>query len=385
MRLRAIEALPIALPPRRDARWRGMHEPLGRWVLVRAESEDGIVGWGEATALGSWGGDHGRYYGETPTTVRHVVEDLLVPALLALDPEALPQVRAAMDASVRGHPYAKAAVEMALRDLQGRALGVPLHVLLGGRAREDVLVAHMIGLMGLEEAEEEARAVTGEGAQAIQLKGTGEPDRDVALVETVRAVVPADVVLRLDANQGYRHLAPKAAAQVADRLHAAGAALVEQPTEGVAALAAVRARTSALVVADESCWTAADLLELHAADAVDAVSIYVAKAGGLDGARRVADLAAVLGLPCDVNGSLESGVGNAANLHFAVSAPAVTLPCVIPVSGPAGTPPERIGRYYADDVVAAPFPYRDGRLAPPEGPGLGIEVDEEKVRALRPT
>jgi muconate cycloisomerase len=195
---------------------------------------------------------------------------------------------------------------------------------------------------------------------------------------------PDEVVLRLDANQGYRHLAPKAAAAVVRALHAAGAGFVEQPTEGLDAMAEVRRRTDAVIVADESCWQPADALEVDRRAAADALSIYLAKAGGIGPARRVAELAEVLGLPCDVNGSLESGVGNAANLHFAVAAPAVTLPCVIPVTAPTGSPDGAVGRYYGDDVVAAPFPYRDGREGPPEGPGLGIEVDEEKVRALAP-
>jgi muconate cycloisomerase len=368
--VRSVGVYDIALPPRRDWRWAGMSEAtLGRWVLVRVETEDGATGWGEAAALGSWNG-------ETPATVRHAVEAFLAPAVLgrsAFD-------RPALDGALTGHPYAKAALEMALWDVRGRLVGAPVHALLGGAARPSVAVAHMVGLMTFDAALAEAREVAAAGALALQVKGGQDLERDVRLVAAIREAVGEGVALRLDANRGYDRLGTKAAAAVVRRLHAAGAALVEQPVSDAGGLRAIAARTEAGIVADESCWTAGDALAL--AGGVDALSIYVAKAAGLAGARHLAEVAQTLGLPCDVNGSLESAVGNAANLHLAVAMPAVTLPCVIPVSAPAGAHAGPIGAYWADDVVGAPFPFADGRLAPPPGPGLGIEVDEERVRAL---
>jgi muconate cycloisomerase len=91
----------------------------------------------------------------------------------------------------------------------------------------------------------------------------------------------------------------------------------------------------------------------------------------------------VCNLPCDVNGSLEGGVGNAANVHLATACPAITLPAVIPVTTPAGGPDRTTGRYYTDDVVTEPFVFEDGLLHAPERPGLGIELDEEKLEAYR--
>jgi muconate cycloisomerase len=382
--IRAVEVLDVALPLRRGAGWRGLHERLGRVALVRVEDDGGAVGWGEATALASWGGDHGRRGGETPATVRHVVETLLGPAVVGLEPFALQRASAAMDERLRGHTYAKAAVECALWDLQGRILGRPVSDLLGGAVRDGVVIAHMLGLQEHGDVVRDARVVAEAGGRAVQVKLAGEPGPDAALVAAVRDAVGPGVAVRADVNQGYARLGAKAAAAATRALHAAGAELVEQPVEGVAAMAAVRAATDALVVADESVWGPHDALELAAAGGADALSVYLAKAGGIASARRVADLAEVLGLPCDVNGSLETGVGNAANVHFAVAARAVTLPCVVPVSAPAGRHAGPVGAYFADDVVAEPFPFADGVLRPPPGPGLGIEVDEERVRALRP-
>lgn len=379
-----VEVIDVALPARRDWRWRGMHEELGRWSIVRLTTADGTVGWGEATPLGSWGGDRGRYFGETPTTVRHVIEDVLSPVLLGADPFELHQVRTRMDESIKGHVYAKAAIEMALYDIQGKLVDLPLAALLGGHVRDGVPVAHMIGIMELADATDEARAAAEEGIGTFQLKGTGVLERDVALVHALRRELADDVVLRLDANQGYRQLGAKAAIHAVRALEAAGANMVEQPTEGVGQMAAVRAGAGVMVIADESCWQPADLLDIGCRDAADGISIYISKAGGIDGARQVADLARTLGLPCDVNGSLESGIGNAANIQFAVASAAVSLACVIPVTTiPDGRGPNVAGRYFADDLVTASFPYADGVLSPPPGPGLGIVVDEDKLERFR--
>ncbi len=382
--VKRVDIIDVALPPRRDWRWRGMHEELGRWSIVRVTTTDGTVGWGEATPLGSWGGDRGRYFGETPTTVRHVIEDLLSPILLGADPFELHRIRARMDDTIKGHVYAKAAIEMALYDIQGKLVDLPLATLLGGRVRDGVPIAHMIGIMDIDDAHHEALAAAEEGIGTFQLKGTGELARDVALVRLLRVQLGDEVVLRLDANQGYRQLGAKAAIHAVRTLEDAGANMVEQPTEGVGQMAAVRAGAGIMVIADESCWQPADLLDIGWRDAADGISIYVSKAGGIDGARQVADLARTLGLPCDVNGSLESGIGNAANIQFAVASAAVSLACVIPVTTIAdGKGPKVAGRYFDDDLVTASFPYADGVLSPPPGPGLGIVVDEEKLQRFR--
>lgn len=378
-----VEAIPIALPVRREWRWRGLAGALGRWVIVRVHTDEGLVGLGEATPLPDWGGDFNRYAGETPDTVVHVVGDLLGPLLAGADPFDVEAIVDRMDDAVRGHLYAKAAVEMALHDLQGKVAGQPLYRLLGGRFRPGVRIAHMIGLMDREEAVEEALAALDDGCTAFQIKANGDLRRDVGVTRALREAVGLDAMLRVDANQGYRRLGVKEATRSVLALEDAGADCVEQPTEGLKDMAALREAVGLTVIADESAWQPQDALEIARERAADAVSIYVAKAGGLLRARKVAAIAEVCNLPCDVNGSLEGGVGNAANVHLATACPAITLPSVIPVTTPAGGPDRTTGRYYTDDVVTEPFVFKDGLLLAPEGPGLGIELDEEKLEAYR--
>lgn len=368
---------------RRSWRWRGLEQELGRWVLVRVETSDGVVGWGEATPLADWGGDHGRYYGETVTTVTHVVTDLIAPAVIGVGIWDHAELDLRVSRAIRGHPYARAAFDIAMWDARGRTSGEPIHRLLGGQVRSELRVAHMLGLMSVEEATEEATAATADGVSAFQIKLTGDLDADVEKVAAVREILGPEAHLRADINQGYGTLPIKSAIEAVNAIAEQGLNVVEQPVEGLRAMATVRAATDVAIMADESCWNSADAAELVEGRAADAISVYVAKAGGLGEARSVAEVAHAAGLPCDVNGSLESGIGTLASIHLAAVCESVSLPSVISCSVPAATQStRRAGRYYEDDVLAEPLPFEHGYLLIPDGPGLGIPVDEDRVRAM---
>lgn len=382
MKIRSIEAIPFRLPPRRDFKWAGLQVELGGFVLVRITTDEGLVGYGEATPLPDWGGDYGRHGGETQKTVVTVIETVLAPALVGQDPSAVETAFAVMNGVLRGHVYAKCAVDIALHDLWGKMLGQPIYRLLGGAVRPAVKVAHMVGLMSEHEAVDEALAAAADGITALQIKGGVDPGRDIRIVETLGLEIGGSVMLRLDANQNYRHV--KDALRHIERMAQAGLEFIEQPVEGLDRMTEVTRRSSIPVIADESSWVGADALEIVRRGAADCLSIYLAKAGGFVGARRVGAIAAAAGLRCDVNGSIESGIGNAANLHFALATLAVDLPAVIPISAPAGQHPYKVaGNYYEDDIVTAPFPIRNGALLPLDGPGLGVEVDEERLARFR--
>ena len=381
MRITGIDAFPFRLPARREFRWASLRRPLGGFVFVEVHTDSGLSGIGEANPLPDWGGDHGAPGGETQGTVVEIVKRVIEPTLLGLDALAIEAAHAAIERVLRGHGYARCAVDIALHDLWGKALGQPLWRLLGGPVRDSVRVAHMIGIMPVEDAVEEARRACADGVTALQIKGGEDPARDAAAVAAIRREVGPDVVLRLDANQGYRRA--KTAARILQGM-AGQLDMVEQPVADLAEMAEVTRRVCIDVVADESCWSAHDALRLVSARAADAISIYLAKAGGIARARQVAAIADAAGLPCDVNGSLESGIGNAANCQFALATRGVTLPSVIPITAPAGAAQTEIaGRSYEDDVVAEPFPYGAGALRMTERPGLGITVDPAKLERFR--
>ena len=380
MEITACEVFLVAVPSRREHTWASkMETPIGHHAIVRLDTDEGVSGWGEAPAIATWGGAHGRHYGETPETVRHLVEAYLVPAIRGLDPAQIAGAHARMDRVVKGNPYAKAAVDIACHALAGKALGVPVSTLLGGRLRDGIEVTHSLGIMEVDRCVAEAEQAVAEGARTIKCKTGLDPERDVELVRRLRETLGDGVRIRVDGNEGYRTVAE--AIDVTRRQEEFGILLCEQPVAGAEGLARVAERIEAPVMADESAWTVHDILELHELRAAECFSCYVTKPGGLHRARQQAELAAALGLYCDIGGSIELGIGNAANLHLGAALPNAILPSVCPVTKPADAAgPEIAGIYYTDDAVAEPFRFEDGRVLTPDGPGLGIEVDVEKLR-----
>ncbi len=225
----------------------------------------------------------------------------------------------------------------------------------------------------------EAEQAVSEGALTIKCKTGLDPTRDVELVRRLRDLVGPRIKIRVDGNEGYSHVAE--AVQVTRAQEEYDIMLCEQPVAGAEGLAAVAQRVETPVMADESAWTVEDIWELVDLGAAEYFSCYVTKPGGLFRARQQAEAARRLGMLCDIGGSIETGIGNAANLALGAAVENAILPSVCPVSGPQGSDrPEIAGIYYTDDLIADPFAFREGRVMAPEGPGLGVEVDPEKVQ-----
>lgn len=378
----SVETVLVQLPTRREHKWTGLTEPIGRYVLVRVTADDGQTGWGEAPALKDWGGEFGRYFGESPLITRTVIETYLAPAIKGVELGNIAELHARMDAVIKGYPYAKAAVEFATYDATGRWLGVPVHLLLGGRVRDRIPVTHSIGLISIEEAEKEAAKVASEGIRTIKIKIGVDPKRDIDMVRTVRGAVGDAVDLCVDANEGYK--TPGEAIMTVRQMEPYQLKYVEQPVMGIERLAEVSRAIDPPVMADESAWNAHDVIQIIERRAAEIVSIYTTKPGGLYKAMEVAAVCRAAGIVCNVNGSVELGVGNLANIHLAAAASPVTLSCVVPVSTPAAALKGQIGGiYYRDDLLKEPMRLVDGAIEVPKGPGMGIDVDEAKIETYR--
>lgn len=374
-----IELIRCALPTRREHKWAGLTEAIGRYIYVRMSDSEGGVGWGEAPALRDWAGEFGRYFGESVETVHGVVERYLAPAVKGCVPGQIVELHERMDRAIKGYPYAKAAVEFAAYDLAGRQSGLPVYRLLGGAVRKRIPITHSIGLMGFEEAEQEVVKVAAEGIRTFKIKVGVDPERDVEMVKRIRAAVGPKVALCIDANQGYA--TPGEAIRIFRRIESCEIKYFEQPVEGIERLAEVARAIDAPVMADESAWNAHDVIQIAERRAAQIVSIYTTKPGGLYRAMEVAAVARAAGIICNVNGSAETGIGNLANLQLAAAAPAVTLSSVLPISTPAEFQRGQMaGIYYRDDVIAEAMRFVDGAVELPEGVGMGIAVDEAKVR-----
>jgi muconate cycloisomerase len=381
--IRGCEAFVVALP------WRRIHKmampgggSLGNYVIVRLFTDDGIEGLGEATVLKEWGGDHGRYFGESPDTTVRLITSTLGPALEGCDPFDIEAAHQRMDTAVKGWPYAKTALDEALHDIKGKALGVPVYQLLGGLVRREVPIAHSLGWLDYDVAVEEASAAVAEGIRTIKIKVGRDAGYDVRIVKEVRDAIGPDRDIVVDANQGWP--TPKYALRILEQMSAHGIRYAEQPVEGIRRMAEVAQRSDVPIMADESAWTPQDVLEIVERRAADMISLYTTKPGGLFKAKKVAAVAEAAGLPLNVNGSHETGVGNAGNLHLVASTAAVTEAGVFPVTTLRGSEPTKMaGKMYLDDIVTRPFEYRNGSLIVPDRPGLGVELDMSKVAEYR--
>lgn len=381
-RVKTVETLLVHLPTRREHKWTGLTEPIGRYVLVKVTDDEGRVGWGEAPALKDWGGEFGRYFGESPLIARAVIGTYLAPAAIGVELGDIIGLHARMDAAIRGYPYAKAALEFAIYDLTGRWLNLPVHMLLGGRARTRIPVTHSIGLIPIAEAEAEVAKVAAEGIKTIKIKIGVDPLRDVEIVKAIRASVGEDVELCVDANEGYR--TPGQAIATIRQMEPYRLKYVEQPVMGIERIAEVARAIDIPVMADESAWNAHDAIQIIEKRAAQIISIYTTKPGGLFRAMEVAAVCRAAGIICNVNGSVETGIGNLANIQLAAAAPAVELSCVVPVSTPVEWQDGQVGGiYYKDDLIKQPMKLVDGEIELPTGPGMGIDVDEAKIETYR--
>ncbi len=379
MKIKSLRTWRIALPLRRPHTWAGNFTPVGYgYTVLKLELEDGTVGWGEAQVLKDWGGEFGSRYGEAPQTTKIVIEELLAPLLVGEDCRRIELLLAKMDKFVRGYPYAKAAIDVALHDAVGKLYGIPVYQLLGGMYRREVALAHSLGLMDIQVAVDEAKHVVDEGITTLKVKVGIDAKRDIELVRRLRAAVGPDVKLRVDANQGYKSW--KEALQVTRVMQGENIWYMEQPCEGLENMARVAQNTEVPVMADESAWTAHDVLRIIQFQAAEMLSVYYTKPGGLLKSKKLLAVAEAAGLRCDINGSGEMGIGNAANLHLAASSAIIDLPGTIPVTSTAQIVRTKVaGHKYLDDIIEEPFIYRDGCMLVPEGPGLGITVNEAKL------
>ncbi len=326
-------------------------------ILIRLRSE-GLAGWGECVA----DRDPGYAY-ETTGTAWHILTEFLVPAILGQD-VADPAEFQARTARVRGHPMAKAGVELALWDLLGQRQGCPLAALLGG-TRDRVEVGVSVGVQASPAAlvETVARYIE-QGYRRIKIKI--KPGRDVADAEAVRRAFP-QIRLQVDANSAYT-LETAAALRPLDDLDLL---LIEQPLaeDDLWDHSKLQAQFRTPICLDESILSARHARQALEMKACRVINIKAGRVGGLSQAVAIHDLCRAAHVPVWCGGMLETGVGRAGNLALA-SLPGFTLPGDISATD----------RYYRQDITEERFALNpDSTINVPSRPGLGVTVDEGAV------
>ncbi|NES30273.1 mandelate racemase [Micromonospora terminaliae] len=336
-------------------------------VLVKVTA-GGVTGWGEATPIPAW-----TY--ETAESIVTTIDRYLAPAILGRPAWDLDGVTTAFDRAINrgftiGSPLAKSAVDVALHDLLGRALGVPVGMLWGQRRRETIELGWIVSGQTADEVAEAVAEGRDLGYRAFKVKvGLHSEAEDAAVVRAVREAAP-DAALWVDANQGYT---VDGALRMARRLTDYDVTAFEQPlpANDVAGQRRLRESSPIPVALDESLRHPSDLATFVKLDAVDVAIAKVQRSGGLTLSRRLCALAVDAGVRLMGSGLTDSDLGLAASLHlFAAYG--------------IDTPVDLNGRQFLTSSYAtgATVEIKEGVARVPAGPGLGVEVDESVVREL---
>jgi muconate cycloisomerase len=379
MKITRVEAIPIQVPmnPKLAIKsGRGGWHNVSKYLLVKIHTDAGIVGLGEASVTPKWSG-------EDQFTAMHYVNNYFAPLLVG---EEAPQNLAQIDALTKKYTFpvaenyfTKSAIDTALWDIAGKAAGKPVYELLGGKKREFVHTKWSVSAQPPPRPAEIARWAYDQGFRKMKVKVGVDPESDIERVRSVREAVGPDVKLGVDANGGW--VTPAVAIPTIQRLQQFNIYFAEQPVsegdiEGMAEVrAAVGGEGGLPIVADESVYTLSDAKALAARKACDVFSIYIGKAGGITGAKAIADFALEANITCVIGSNLELGVGSAAMIHLALAHAAFV---------PEKFPSDIIGPFFfEDDILKPPLPLKPGEARVFDKPGLGINLDEEKIERYR--
>jgi len=364
-----VEAVPVtvAVQPREEglglAPYVSNHDEVESVtrMLVRVDTDDGVSGWGEML-VGM----------QSARVTKAVVEDVIAPELMGRDVSA---IRPLVEEFY--YPYAKVrpflgAVETALWDALGRKLGAPVHELLGGKTRDEIPIAHCLGIMGPDESRRFVRRAYEAGFRTLKTKAGHDWRTDVERLVAMHEAVDGDMEFRIDPNQGWT---TEDAVRVAARLEDEGVYLqyLEQPVriDSPGTYRRLRQRLRTPVAVNEDAYFPYNLYHLVKADAIDVGVVDLVPAGGIMRVREQAAVASAAGVSLSHHCGFDLGVKTAAMLHTVSATPAINLA------------PDSVYYGWDDYVLESPLDATTGSIRVPDGPGLGVTVDEEKVEAFR--
>lgn len=364
MKIKSIEPITVSLPMKKPVTMAGETVARADNVLVRIESDQGIVGWGEAASAPTM-------TGETTASMMAAVAHM-APALIGRAAGDFAAISAAMDAAMYGNTGAKAAIDIALHGVVARAAGQPLYALFGAKQRTRIPLLAVIGSTDQAADLREAEAQWSAGYRAFKIKvGIAPAEADAARTKAICRMLKAHseaCLVSADANQGFG--VDDAVAYVT-ALGECGLDFFEQPVHAhdLAGMARVAAASSVPIGADEGIHSLDDI-ERHHAHKVAGVSLKAIKLGGLGAVAEACRLCDRLGMKVNISCKTgESSVASAAALHVAATVPALAWGLTLTSQG------------LAEDVAPEPLRMEGGHVLVPDRPGLGVEVDEHRVRA----
>ena len=333
-------------------------------VIVEIHTDTGAVGYGEAPPTGVITGD-------TTGAIIGAIRDHIAKTIIGRDVDDFEDLMIALNACIQKNTSAKAAVDMALWDLYGQLYKIPVYKLMGG-AKKSIVTDITISVNDPEEMVRDALNAIDRGYDCLKVKVGSNPALDVARLAAIRAAVPKEICVRIDANQAWK---PKEAVRILNEMQEKGLDIefVEQPVAGhdFEGLKYVTERSYVPVLADESVFSPADALKIMQMGAADLVNIKLMKCGGITNALQIASAAEVYGVECMIGCMLEAKISVTAAVHLACAKQIITK---IDLDGPV---------LCKEDHILGGALFNEKEISLTDAPGLGIEgVMEGKIRYI---
>lgn len=353
MKITALNVYQVDLPLKEGRyNWsNGNYVEVFDSTVLEIITDEGLKGYAECCPLGS------AYLPSFALGVRAGLAELS-PHLIGQDPLNIGQINRTMDAALRGHPYAKAPVDIACWDLLGKATGQPLYTLLGGAAQEDVVLYRAISQEAPDIMAQKIEGYAAEGYTKFQLKVGGDANDDIDRIHATRAVLKKTDLLVADANTGWtRHEAARVVGAVSGL-----DVYVEQPCLTYEECVSIRRRTTLPFVMDEVIDTPNTLVRGIAEDAMDVINLKISKVGGLSKARLMRDLCVAHGIPMTIEDTWGGDITTATIAHLARSTPSEFTFSATDFNS------------YGTVDIAEGAPRRvNGRMTAADRPGLGVK------------
>lgn len=327
-------------------------------TLVRIETDDGLVGWGEGTP---WGHTYVPAHGPG---IRAGIETM-APFVIGLDPRRVLDVERAMDLALPGHLYAKSPIDMACWDIAGQAAGLPIADLMGGGSRTPRPIASSVGAKSIEETQEVMERYRQRGYMAHSVKIGGDVERDIARIKDVENIrLPGEIVL-YDVNRGWTRQQALRVMSACEDMNV----MFEQPCETLDDIAAISGKHASPVSVDETLVTLQDAARIARDGLAEVFGIKLNRVGGLTKAARLRDVALAHGIDMFVMATGGSVLADTEALHLAATIPDDNCHAVWACQD-----------MLTVDIANGQGPRnRDGYLHLPEEPGLGVQPDESSL------
>ncbi|MEE2745430.1 MAG: enolase C-terminal domain-like protein [Pseudomonadota bacterium] len=360
--IKSITPITIKIPLTQPITMGGILYKDSENLLTRVELHDGTLGWGEAPSAPTM-------TGETADSMKAAI-NYLIPHLLDRDPSLFVENMSLMDKLLYGNSSAKAAVEMALFDATGKLTKKSMSELIGGTRRDKTPVLWMLAVGKLEEDSDEAKQKLDEGFAAFKIKVGGKSvASDIDRSQAIRNIAGGHIQISADANQAW------SLSEAKQFVEAAGEFLdfVEQPVMGnnLKGMAEISKSSDALIGADEGLHCLDDITRHKEMGSAAGGSLKMIKLGGVLKALEAAELCNSLGMKVNLAGKIcETSIGSAAISHLASSVPQIDWALSI------------TNQYAGTDIVKNPVRVLNGEIYAPDGYGLGVEVDEEKLLSI---